>query len=102
VTTLSLFDWRPPVASPTAPEQSHHLARVESNQGAFILAWCALRVDCGHPTFRLCDLEDAVRANAGGTPGSASRVLRDLRSHGFLAYDVERGASRYTLTMVRP
>ena len=99
----SLFSWecRVVVPTPKASEQSKQLARVESKQGAFILSWCSLRWDCGSPTFHLADLENAVQANVGGTPGSAGRVMRDLKAKGHLDYTVERSASRYTLTSVR-
>lgn len=98
---LGLLDWSAPAAAPAASEQARQLARVEGKQGAFILSWCALRMDCGAPTFQLAELEDAVQTNVGGTPGSAGRVMRSLKMAGHLAYTVERSASRYTLTEVR-
>jgi hypothetical protein len=97
----ALFDYHGAVIAPRPTEQAKELARVESKQGAFILSWCSLRWECGDPTFRLADLENAVQANVGGTPGSAGRVMRDLKAKGHLDYTVERSASRYTLTEVR-
>ena len=104
MTQQSLIAWAEsrPQAAPKATEQSHELARVEGKQGAFILSWCSLRMECGAPTFHLSDLETAVQQNVGGTPGSAGRVMRSLKLAGHIAYTVERSASRYTLTAVRP
>lgn len=95
---LSLTDWRPPVAAPRASEQGQELARVESRLGAFILRWCRSHLDAGETRFHLSALAEDVTCQLGGAPDSASRILRQLRSRGHIAYRVvDRRASLYEL-----
>jgi len=49
------------------------------------------------------DLDAHVIAQAGATPGSAARILRDLRDRHVLNYEcVKRSESRYRRTAVEP
>lgn len=97
-TQLSLLSYRPPVAAPTASVQTQHLARVESAQGTAILAWLACRVLTHGGMFHLADLEAAIP----GAPGSAGRVMRDLRAKGLHdATNIDRGASLYRVQWVK-
>ena len=99
---LSLLEWRPPVASPGASEQSMQLARVESEIGESVLDWCRERLAAGTPRFHGADLAEHVkRSFGGGSPDSASRILRRLRGGGHVAYRViKRSESLYELDRV--
>jgi hypothetical protein len=94
---MGLLDWSPPAVAPKASEQSQQLARVEGRQGAAILAWCRARFAEGRPLFHLADLEAAVQ----GTPGSAGRVMRQLRAKGHLEVtNIDRASSLYNIERV--
>lgn len=98
---LSLSDWRPPVAAPRASEQGQQLARVESKLGAFIITWCQAHLAAGQPRFHLAELAEDVECQFGGAPDSASRILRQLRARGHIAYRVvDRRASLYELEAI--
>lgn len=100
--TLSLFDWRPPAPTPKASTQVKELARVESRIGLFILQWCRAHLDAGERRFHLAELVEDVECQLGGAPDSASRILRQLRQQGHIAYRViSRSASLYELDGVR-
>jgi hypothetical protein len=99
----SLLDWRPPTPAPQASEQAQHLARVEGKLGAFILSWCQAHLAGGEPRFHLASLAEDVECQFGGAPDSASRILRQLRARGHIAYRVvDRRASLYEIQGVGP
>lgn len=86
---------------PTARElQQQELERVRSRLADAVLLFCRTH---GAPTFHLSDLLAFMRAHGDvGAPDSPSRILRDLRQRGMLAYTVvNRRASRYRLDWVR-
>ena len=94
----SLFDASRPVASPRAPEQARHLARVTGRIGGSVLAFCRGRVG---QSFRAADLAAFVMSDCGGAPASADRVLRQLRAQGFLDVQLEdRAGSLYRVVGV--
>ncbi len=100
---LSLLEWRPPVPAPDAGEQSKQIARVESEIGLCVLDWCRARLGLGAPRFHGSDLAEHVKRSFGGSPDSASRILRRLRGGGHIAYRViKRSASLYELDRVGP
>lgn len=77
-----------------------HLIAVSSRMAPAILAFCAARVgQCFHAD----DLRAYVTAQMPGAPGSADRVLRDLRQRGYVSYVVEnRAKSLYRVLRVGP
>lgn len=98
----SLFDWTPPRPAPAATEQQRELARVASGIGSYVLGWCRQHLDAGQRTFHLAALEEDIQCQHPSTPGSAGRILRDLRASGHVAYRVlSRRDSLYELESVR-
>jgi hypothetical protein len=98
VTQLGLLEWTPPRPAPDATVQDQELARVEGKLGAFILDWCRAHLVAGEPRFHLAELAEDVECQFGGAPDSASRILRQLRARGHIAYRVvDRRASLYEL-----
>jgi len=81
--------WRPkPI------EQDRQLERVSTRIAAAIVQFCKARVGL---EFHAAELREHVDAQCGATaPGSADRVLRDLRQRAVIAYRVvSRKHSRY-------
>lgn len=65
-------------------EQEEQLSRVRSRIGKAVMDFCN-----DNPKFHADDLRKAVIAQCGVTaPGSADRILRDLRKRGFINYVV--------------
>lgn len=76
-----------------------NLERVSGSIGPVVLAFCRLRVG---KQFRGSELSEYVRQRTGATPDSASRILRDLRDRGELAYRlVDRRQSLYLVESVK-
>lgn len=95
----SIFDLTAP--SP-ASEQREQLERVSSRIAALIVAFCAERLASGRVEFRADDLRKHIAEQTQTAPGSADRILRDLRKRGAVAYVVvDRRASLYRLTGTR-
>lgn len=89
---LTLFD-----------EQQAQLTRVTGAIGREILTFLRRRVANGFVEFHADDLRGAVAAAMPTAPGSADRVLRDLRRSGIVSYTVvDRRASLYRVVSVRP
>lgn len=88
---LTLFD-----------EQQQQLARVTGAIGREILKYLRRRVASGFTEFHADDLRGAVSCAMPTAPGSADRVLRDLRRHGIVSYEVvDRRASLYRIQWVK-
>jgi hypothetical protein len=96
MTQLSLTAWTRPVASPKATPQAREIVRVARGIAPIVLEFCK-----AHRVFHAEDLRAFVMSRTGRAPGSADRILRDLRRQGFLDYSVERSLSRYTMNGVR-
>lgn len=79
------------------PEQKEHICRVTSAIGKAIMAFCG-----EHNNFHAEDLRGFIRNSCGSTaPGSADRILRDLRKKRLLNYRViDRRASLYQVLPV--
>jgi hypothetical protein len=93
---LNLDTWRPPVVAPHASEQDQQLARVESVFAEPIIGWVHKRLAAGAPRFHLVELEEDIKAQLPGAPGSPARILRLLRQHGHISYRViNRARSHY-------
>lgn len=77
--------------------QAGHLERVSSRIGAAVLEFCQ-----SNRTFHAGDLHRYVAETTGITaPGSADRILRDLRKRGVVGYRViSRRESLYEITSV--
>lgn len=75
-------------------EQERELARVSGRIADSVFRFCQ-----DNPRFHLQELEDHVAAAHGHvTPGSAGRILRDLRRKGWVAYRVvSRSQSLYEI-----
>jgi hypothetical protein len=96
--TLPLFRYAEsrPVPAPTASEQNQNLARVETGIALEVLAFCRL-----HRTFHADALRAWVQIRGGRAPGSADRILRQLRARGAVQYRVvDRAASLYEIEAV--
>lgn len=97
----SIFDLTVRAPSP-ASDQREQLERVSSRIAALIVAFCAERLASGRVDFHAADLRAAVSEHVTTAPGSADRILRDLRKRGAVAYVViDRRASLYRLTGTR-
>jgi hypothetical protein len=97
--TLPLFAWRPPVSSPSAPEQAHQLARVEKGLAVPILAWC--RAHAGQD-FSLNQITAAITGHHACAPDSVRRILLQLRHSGHVEVELlDRARSLYRLGVVR-
>lgn len=80
-------------------DNAAHLAAVSSRMAPAILDFCAARVG---QRFYADDLRAYVQARMPGAPGSADRILRDLRQRGHVDYVVEnRARSLYRVHQVR-
>lgn len=103
-----LFDYVPPAPSSPKPEltkieisksesQPEALERVSSRIGAAIVEFCKARVG---KQFHADELRAYVEQKCGPTaPGSADRVLRDLRQRNVIAYrNLSRKLSLYEVT----
>ena len=102
MTQLSLENWTPPQAAPSACEQSKQLVRVESRLATTILQWLEFRLHADAPTFHAADLCEFVSTNCGGSPESAMRILRQLRKSGHAHVDLlSRSESKYQIVGVR-
>lgn len=79
--------------------QSEQLGRVGSRIGAAIYWWCRNRYEGGLREFRAEELRRHVEVAAGSSaPGSADRILRQLRQQGHIRYSVvDRAKSTYRL-----
>jgi hypothetical protein len=79
-------------------EQAENLERVSSRIERAIIQFCS-----AHPRFHADDLRQFVAKETGiVAPGSADRILRDLRQRGQLNYKVlNRRGSLYQVTDVR-
>lgn len=78
----------------SVPGNDEHLGRVSVRIANAIVAFCVEQLG---RQFHADDLRQYVRAAVGEiAPGSADRVLRDLRQHGALNYEVvSRSKSLY-------
>lgn len=86
---------RPSVPPPSAHEQEQQLQRVTGRIGASVLRFCRSRIGS---TFTAADLAGHVVSECGGAPGSADRVMRDLRRKGLVDVElVDRAASLYRI-----
>ena len=82
-------------------EQQAQLSRVTGAIACEILKFARYRLKVGVPEFHADDLRASVSAALRTAPGSADRVLRDLRRSGVLSYEVvDRRASLYRLLRV--
>jgi hypothetical protein len=100
MTQLSLTDWTPPVSSPSAPEQSVQLARVEKGLAVPILAWC--RAHAGQD-FSLNQITSAITGHHACAPDSVRRILLQLRHSGHVEVELlDRSRSLYRLGGVAP
>lgn len=94
---INLLDWTPPVVAPTAKEQARELARVEKGIALDVLEFCRQ-----HQTFHADALRAWVQIRGGRAPGSADRILRQLRARGLVQYRIlNRAASSYEILGVR-
>ena len=90
---MSLEQWTPPQAAPTACEQTKQLVRVESRLAVAIVAWC--EANRGRE-FRLAEVTDAVASSVACAPDSVRRVMASLRKAGHVSVElVSRSASLY-------
>lgn len=77
---------------------AEHLGRVSDKIAGLVRDYCA-----AHQTFRGAELELWVMERAQATPGSATRVLRDLRARGTVNFEVtDRRTSSYRIIPVVP
>lgn len=84
-------------------EQQSQFTRVTGAISREILKFLRRRVANGFVEFHADDLRGAVASAMPTAPGSADRVLRDLRRAGVVSYEVvDRRASLYRLLSVRP
>lgn len=82
-------------------EQQAQLTRVTGAIGREILKFLRCRMANGFTQFHADDLRGAVASAMSTAPGSADRVLRDLRKSGLVSYTVvDRRASLYRILRV--
>jgi hypothetical protein len=82
-------------------EQTQQLARVGGAIGATILAFAEQRIESLRTTFYADDLRRFVAKKHTVAPGSADRVLRQLRAKGKLGYTLlDRASSLYRLDWI--
>jgi len=83
-------------------EQEEHLERVSARIAVAIVQFCIEKLQSSDHTFYAEELRKFVVREIGFTaPGSADRVLRDLRQRGVIAYRVlDRRASLYEVIAV--
>lgn len=89
------FDW---------DEQQENLERVSSRIGAAIITFCGEHLrDEANPQFHAEDLREFVTRETGiSAPGSADRILRNLRQRGVIDYRViDRRGSLYEVLAVK-
>ena len=80
--------------------QHPELQRVSGKIAQSVVAFCRLHVG---EEFHASDLADYVMARCGGSPSSADRVMRQLRTSGAISIElVSRAASLYRCVGVRP
>jgi hypothetical protein len=86
--------WQAAYRSKPSPPQPAQLERVSERIGAAIVGFCKARVG---QRFHADDLRAHVEARCGKTaPGSADRILRNLRQRNVIAYRlVSRSGSLY-------
>jgi hypothetical protein len=83
-------------------EQPTELARVTGATAGAILKFLRRRMANGFVEFHADDLRGAVACEVPIAPGSADRILRDLRRAGVVSYVVvNRAQSLYRVTAVR-
>lgn len=79
--------------------QHPELQRVSGKIAQSVVAFCRLHVG---EEFHASDLADYVMARCGGSPSSADRVLRQLRSSGSITVElVSRSGSLYRCVGVK-
>lgn len=92
--------------APQAPglfdsEQAAHISRVTSQIARAILTFCRSRLATGQSEFHADDLRAWVSVREATAPGSADRILRDLRRAGVVDYRVvNRAQSLYRVVSV--
>jgi hypothetical protein len=83
-------------------QQQLNLSRCRESIGPAVLDFAAFRLSSGQPRFFAEALRAWVSKRHPGAPGSADRVLRDLRARGALDYRVvNRSQSLYEVVSVR-
>ena len=84
-------------------EQPAELARVTGRTAGAILKFLRRRLANGFTEFHADDLRGSVASELATAPGSADRILRDLRKAGVVDYEVvSRSKSLYRVKTVRP
>ena len=79
-------------------EQKRQLKRVKRRIGDIVLDFCHQHLG---KQFRMIDLEMYVQQEKMTTPGSAGRILRELKREGVIDYiQLDRGNSLYYLKKV--
>ena len=77
--------------------QATELSRVSSAIGRAVLAFCTQSLG---RTFHAADLQAFVSEQCQTAPGSADRILREMRKRGFVRYEVVRSKSLYRVLEV--
>ena len=94
MTALTLFD----------QEQATQIARVGGVIAQLIVGFCHFRLRSNTPEFHADQLRDHILRHTAGcsAPGSADRILRDLRRKGRVSYVVvNRAQSLYRILSVQ-
>jgi hypothetical protein len=103
VTQGSLLDFvaaGPRQAPRPLSEQGANLHRVSKAIAPHVLEFCRERLSSA-PNFHAYELNSFVNERCYGAPGSADRILRQLRHKGFVRYEVvDRAKSHYRVTWV--
>jgi hypothetical protein len=71
---------------------NRHLRRTRANVGPLVLLFCAdVAARTQHRVFSLFQLEQHIMGCTSATPGTAGRVLRQLRAQGAVDYRARNG-----------
>jgi hypothetical protein len=75
--------------------------RIAGNIAPLIIEFCRKRLEEENPLFTMTELEETISGQHAITPGSAGRILRDLKWIGRIQYEVkDRAKALYVLWSV--
>lgn len=84
-------------------QQEQQLSRVSSNIARTVYEFCESRYAACRDEFHADELRAVVARKHNVAPGSADRILRNLRAKGIVQYTVtDRAKSLYRLDNVHP
>jgi hypothetical protein len=103
MTQLSLLNPMRPQAAPKAPEQPANLARVGGEIAPIVLDFARQHLGREFVEGYFTEWVTSRRPEGKGAKGSPTRILRDLKGAGLIAYEVvNRAASLYRIDWVKP